>query len=132
MRVPKLNVRLLRRILRHIKADPRRYNQGTWGVEKPAEHGGPPCGTQACIAGWAVLLSVPRRNWLRWISRSDEEMKNGEKSCIRARAKKLLGLTEEEAQYLFGVMEYEHEQGIEGVACAEKNINKLIGSRRKR
>lgn len=63
---PKLNVRLLRCIKRHILEEPRRlvmFTLGKQGVPGEKFHGDngpqafPKCGTVACIAGWACLLS---------------------------------------------------------------------------
>lgn len=57
----KLNVRLLRRIQKHILAEPRRLNMRDWNTtlrdprNLPDEM--PPCGTVGCIAGWATMLS---------------------------------------------------------------------------
>lgn len=63
----KLNVKLLRRIQEHITKEPKRLfmawyiTKGEPGAlfagdeDKPAQL--PPCGTAACIAGWAILLS---------------------------------------------------------------------------
>ncbi len=64
----KLNVRLVRKIIRHILAEPLRYWQ-KWTI-----HTGTPgeliggccgqrfakCGTVACIGGWAYILSTTR------------------------------------------------------------------------
>lgn len=68
---PKLNVRLLRRIKRHILEEPNRFFME--GVVKTGPPGGqfttlsrfifsdlplnvPPCGTAACIHGWTALF----------------------------------------------------------------------------
>lgn len=62
----KLNVRLLRRIKRHILEEPNRLvmrTLGKIGVAGEMFHGDsgpqsfPKCGTAACIAGWACSLS---------------------------------------------------------------------------
>lgn len=68
---PKLNVRLLRKIQRHIIEEPRRFFMG--GVVATGTPGSeftkwacyaydlaetvPACGTAACIHGWTVILS---------------------------------------------------------------------------
>lgn len=64
-----MNIELLQRVKQHILAEPRRLNMGTWvstvgktvpafaGVYGRDEADLPPCGTVACVAGWAVLLS---------------------------------------------------------------------------
>lgn len=49
---PPLNFRLLRRIIVKLESNPEAYNQQTWGQSNRLA----PCGTAACIAGWASLL----------------------------------------------------------------------------
>lgn len=49
----KVNVRLLRRIEKHILAEPRRMNM-RFGLQRSTAA---PCGTVGCIAGWAAKLS---------------------------------------------------------------------------
>lgn len=64
----KLNVKLLRKIQRHILAEPRRYDQNaiftrglTPGDIYEEGHVVPSCGTIACIGGWAGALSKQKR-----------------------------------------------------------------------
>lgn len=45
-----MNVRLLRKIQKHILAEPKSYDQDAWIREDD-------CGTVACIGGWASILS---------------------------------------------------------------------------
>lgn len=66
---PKLNVRLLRKIQKHILEEPRRLKMDNAVVLKKGSERSfmsdfrttqqlfPACGTAACIAGWAVILS---------------------------------------------------------------------------
>lgn len=67
---PKLNVKLLRKIQKHILEEPRRFMMASYvrwgkpGARIPREqrlpdqsHIFPACGTTACIAGWANILS---------------------------------------------------------------------------
>jgi hypothetical protein len=70
-RKPKLNVRLLRKIQKHILEEPRRFlmadvvvkaqTQDEWSIEADdypdMSKLMPPCKTAACIAGWANLLT---------------------------------------------------------------------------
>ena len=56
----KLNIKLLQRIKAHILEEPKRYEQATYGAKLLPEEGGPACGTVACLAGWAVVLSGKR------------------------------------------------------------------------
>jgi hypothetical protein len=53
----KLNVKLLRRIQQHILEEPRRLDMGNWKSTRTDGPCAPPCGTVACIAGWALVLS---------------------------------------------------------------------------
>lgn len=48
------NAQLAYDVLDHIDADPESWNQGTWFTRPP---GATDCGTQACFAGWAAILS---------------------------------------------------------------------------
>lgn len=98
----KLNVKLLEKVKKHIKKEPRRLNMSEWNqvavpgryINTDAEKGffsrlkltkrtAPPCGTVGCIAGWATMLSgvseIP----------------------IDDAAIELLGINEEAAQELF-------------------------------
>lgn len=49
---PPLNFRLLRRIIRKLETTPEAYKQNIWGESSPTA----PCGTAACLAGWAAHL----------------------------------------------------------------------------
>lgn len=87
----RINVRLLRKIQKHILEEPRRYDQNLWRIEvDPATNPErPPCGTMACIGGWATALSGKERDsYLGW----DVAMR-------------LLGLTREQADRLFDTVE---------------------------
>ncbi len=44
--------KLLRKVIRHIKAEPKRLNMDSWEEEDEDV----PCGTTACIFGWANRL----------------------------------------------------------------------------
>ena len=63
-----INVKLLRKIAKHITEEPRRfimrsfvYTADSWGDrfrgDDGLEHKFAECGTAACIGGWAVILS---------------------------------------------------------------------------
>lgn len=90
----KMNVRLLRRIQKHILAEPLRYNQNiTIEKGKPGQSYRedtnfkqgtlPKCGTTACIGGWALSLSF------------------GARVFNFTRARRVLGISTEEAEKLF-------------------------------
>lgn len=66
----KLNVRLLRKIQRHITAEPRRLHMEDWGgtpedCMRFRVGDEPPCGTVACIGGWAHFLTDPSAHTAR-------------------------------------------------------------------
>lgn len=48
-----INVRLLRKVKRHILEEPRRLLMYTWA----SNSNDAPCGTAGCIAGWSAILS---------------------------------------------------------------------------
>jgi hypothetical protein len=56
----KLNVKLLRRIQKHILEEPKRFWMGWWETSSIPDVNPAPCGTTACIAGWALALSGER------------------------------------------------------------------------
>lgn len=83
-KLSKKTINLLRKIERHILAEPRRLNMKRWGtvydlskfaklkkliqgnatyipgVQEDVAKNMPPCGTVGCIAGWTVFLSKPK------------------------------------------------------------------------
>ena len=128
-KLPKLNKPLLKRIIKHIAEEPLRYIQdswvesrtkATWGEEAPA------CETAGCIAGWAVFLSTPKKNWLRIIYKQE---RGSDSDYIRTKARKLLGLTHDEALALFSPNNQERNSGSQGVESASNKINALIEDR---
>ena len=125
--MPKLNIKLLNRIKRHLLAEPQRYNQSGWAevYTKESYNDAPSCGTRACIGGWAVFLSVPPKRWKWWMEADDWGRVN-----IQNRARKLLGLTELEAGDLFSPTNQRYQIGSKGVKEACKKIDALIESRR--
>lgn len=54
-----MNVELLRKVKEHILDEPQRLDMSMFGQRTEGEMA-PPCGTTACIAGWAVILSDPK------------------------------------------------------------------------
>ena len=84
-----MNVERLRQVRDAIASDPDQYDQGHYVNE---------CGTPACIAGWAVYLSLKPGETL------DDGLVNtrvGPFDTVHDRAKKWLGLTENESDEMF-------------------------------
>jgi hypothetical protein len=48
--MPTLNIELIDRIIAHLTEHPEEHNQKIWGRRDE-------CGTRACVAGWAIILS---------------------------------------------------------------------------
>jgi len=133
---PKLNVSLLRRIIRHLSEEPKRYNQSQWGIQvDPAEKPeAPACGTQGCIAGWAVLLNVPQELWGNLFageafSSTAKHVGNMRFTPATEAAQRLLGLTNDEALCLFASLNQTCHYGMSGVNEAKQKINALIRDR---
>jgi hypothetical protein len=61
-----VNVSLLRKVQKHILAEPKRFDMGNFGYLLPEGDGGPKCGTVGCIAGWAVLLDGNKKAIGTW------------------------------------------------------------------
>jgi hypothetical protein len=81
-----INKTLLRKVRNHILAEPRRYCQSF--VAQSSKDA--PCGTVACIAGWADFLA----------NGTDIVREDG--YDVMVRAGKVLGLPEEQWEVLFG------------------------------
>lgn len=101
----KLNVRLVRKIIRHILAEPLRYWQ-EWTIDTgtPGElirssgQRFAKCGTVACIGGWAYILSTTRPR-LKW------------SSTLLDKGGKALGLSDYHQSILFsGIPSYDWPQ----------------------
>jgi hypothetical protein len=97
MKEPKINVKLLKQIKKHILEEPRRFIMWTWKLTKRSSgsvyrsDGGngmvefAKCNTAACIGGWACILSGKRFFYYD----------------AGTSARKLLGLTQNQADQLF-------------------------------
>ena len=126
---------LAKKIRDHILAEPLRLNMADylnkkgeeeetlWGYEWDTgrEYKYPKCGTAACIAGWAYLLSGAKK------------LRLGQN--IHTRARRLLGLTEKESHTLFtgnwySTEEYDSGSRRKRAQMAAEEINKLFGLKR--
>jgi hypothetical protein len=95
-----MNVELLRKVEKHILEEPKRLYMRSWIVREDharvlithvgETRGFAQCGTAACIAGWAVLLSHEN---------TENELRLGMDVYYEART--LLGLNTHEADRLF-------------------------------
>lgn len=88
-----MNTKLLNKIIRHIREKPKRFDMKILAKKSRLT----PCGTAACIAGWAVLLT-----------RADKQDKKSFHSLIDSgllsfwyAGASAIGLDQEEARQLF-------------------------------
>jgi hypothetical protein len=90
MKFPKVNVPLINEVLAYIKKFPDTYDQNAVANSVPVTKENK-CGAIGCFGGWAVLLSMPLKKRHEY---ADDVTLN--------KAQKLLGLTPEEGNFLFG------------------------------
>jgi hypothetical protein len=99
-----MNIALLRKVQRSLKKEPRRLDMDVpIAVAKPWR-GGPPCGTTACIAGEALILSRGggfRQAAMKVMAHLAVVDPYGGWDAIEFAAIKKLRLTKEQAQRLF-------------------------------
>lgn len=113
------NIELLTKIRDLIVAKPKKLEMGNWGEIKrkkldlkEGDEARISCGTTHCIAGWAAQLSGDK--FIVSIDNLDEDedgnatfypdrvaTATGQELSVHDRARDLLGLTGEEAEYLF-------------------------------
>lgn len=114
MKLKRSAVALLKRIKRHILAKPERFDMQDWGRPNDGET---PCGTAACIAGWAVILSSKDPQKFYRAAKLDQKdidkgvddtrpsrlakLLHGPNNSAFDKAQKLLGLSDEQAGDLF-------------------------------
>lgn len=96
-----INVKEIRRVLRHIKADMRRFRMDYYGIKKGTDAGRTennfaPCGTRGCFGGWVVLKNTPKKDWAKLFDR-DGDMKFN----VGEKARRIIGFTENEATNVF-------------------------------
>jgi len=95
---PTRNAALAWRVLDHIDANPDQWDQEVWISRSPG------CGTAACFAGWACLLSGDQPEFdTKFDSEADVVYANGDVALVQFRAQKLLGVTASEQDDLFAL-----------------------------
>lgn len=101
--LPQINVPLIRKVLAHIKDQPKRLEMGTWHLHvgrreaKALRSPYPDCGTRACFAGWLYIKSAKSK------AESDRRLKETSPSLstIRQQAQLAVGFTWDEAEDVF-------------------------------
>ena len=88
-----MNVELLKRIQEVIREEPRRLDMGSWGNSSNRV----PCGTVACIAGWAIALESGERGPQLENSLVDMIFVGG----VEVEAARILDLTPKQSGQLF-------------------------------
>jgi hypothetical protein len=106
-----MNVKLLRKVAKYILEEPRRLAMGSWVRDaNPKYKAHPACGTQACIAGTACILSgkaklKTHKEGFKYFSLPQSAPHIGQKE---------LGLTHKEACRLFLLDSDWGDSGFEG------------------
>lgn len=99
-RVSRVDAPRLRKVLEHITADPKSWDQTQWAVRTP-------CGTTHCVAGHAVRMfdDDAHFRWYRITLRNEYadnvSRDDGVVQSVAGRAAELLGLTATQADLLF-------------------------------
>ena len=121
-----LNIELAEKVLKQVTEHPETHNQEEWGYRAPS------CGTQACLAGWAVHFTYPDlvMNWRsgpygeEGAETASSVTLDGRRVSIADLAAQVLNLDEADADDLFLTLDRESaiellEQYIEEAkACA--------------
>lgn len=96
-----MNTKLLRKVAKHIAEEPRRLEMEymTTPLSKITPKDRPPCGTVACIAGWALILTKEAR----YANTNFPVDESGDEVCADA-AENLLGISD--GQKLFYVNDW--------------------------
>lgn len=126
---PDLNTALLRKVLTLIDTKPEKWSQGAWFAGKAeneeqvaaaAKGQTNICGTTACVAGWAVLMSekfqpiLTRRGRTYFVDdllrlsdkRSISDLEDSNEWDWEVKGQELLGLSYAQAHYIFCNMDY--------------------------
>lgn len=109
-----MNELILRGAVDFIERHPEAHRQGEWlsipnevACKASSEVGKPwDCGTTGCLAGWVVSFDGWKPVFPKWAfdgprASVDEVTKDGKRALIMDAAKDILGITGEEAEYLF-------------------------------
>jgi hypothetical protein len=123
---PALNNKLIDCVLAHIEhevaAGTGGYNQNVWAIVEMRGKRALKCDTQACFAGWACLLSTPQRTWYNAFNLSTGQ--SNDDFNWEGLGKQKLGLTEDEADYLFCGKQGTSKQQLAAVKERVNNIRK--------
>ncbi len=100
-----MNVELLLKVKAVILEEPRRIDMNDWGSTWDQSEAGrlgrdlPPCGTTACIAGWAATIDRMGRKRLKTTAGALRSVARHRSLC--SAGKEALGLDEQVARELF-------------------------------
>jgi hypothetical protein len=131
---PAINLKYIRKVLHFIESGPKeRFEMRTYYrfldtklVDQQYLHaqGFPDCGTQACFAGWGVLLQVSKDKW-----RQKAQDIRLHKPGFRESARKLFGFTEGEADFVFEGRSAEAIGYAKQLRELKRSINTVLAGR---
>jgi len=122
-----MNVKLLRRIQKAIRKEPRRFNMLWWVVTGDQES---PCGTSACIGGYAVILSkIPKLlTTKKWLDAVEDIRKDSSNTWDPAKA--VLGLDTDQATRLFDENRWPREFSVAYQATEDRRERAKLAIKR--
>jgi len=135
MATRKINMKLVREVLTHIKEDLHRLNMGSYGILKGSRDAEdeellenlinpdhwPSCNTKACFAGWTVLLNTPKKEWQKLF------LKDGSmRDSTHTKARKMLGFTDYEAETVFAGNALYGNTAREQFQYLKQDINEVL------
>jgi hypothetical protein len=133
-----INMKLVYRVLDHIKEDLHRLEMGRYGVLKGSESLDPDsdqfegdlinkkfpeCETKCCFGGWGVLLTTPKSQ------HQELFFKNGNMKNQFEKARKLFGFTVKEADHVFAGDSVWLGTTRKQFKYLKKDINKVLEAR---
>ncbi len=96
-----MNTKLLRQIQKEIREEPRRLRMSDWIRTDVTGVGAPPCGTVACIAGFATILSHDYETKAPLTFNTKALVCQGGSESYEKEGARALGLTPRQAVTLF-------------------------------
>ena len=103
-----MNTALLRKVARHITAEPKRLDMGEWATACRGRRA-PSCGIVGCIGGWACILSAKGKTMRKRFDVAYEKVEEAWGPDFGEMARRALRLDEDQRNRLFFVDNWPEE-----------------------